>query len=547
MSKFIFITGGVVSSVGKGLASASIGFLLRGRGLRIAMLKLDPYINIDPSGMDPLQHGEVYVTDDGAEGDLDLGHYERFTGVKLSRRSNITTGRIYQSVITRERRGGYGGGTVQVVPHITDAIKETFTRLESPDVDVVMVELGGTVGDIEGLPFIEAFRQFSLEREDNEVLFIHITMVPFLRASREIKTKPTQHSVQKLREYGIQPHLIICRSEETIPDSVKEKIAMFCNVRRDCVLDERNVDLTVYEVPIILHGQRTDAIICERLGFSTPEPDLKDWNNMLAAAANPEKTVEIAIVGANHAMSDSYKSVSEALFHGGVANRAKVVRREVDSTSITPENVGQVLAGVHGILVPDGGGRIGCEGALAAIRWARENRIPFLGVGLGMELAALEFARNVAGVAGAYHPGLGDECREASSSTAVMTRLDAEGNPSRERYSFRKGLYACALGKNTVLRRAYGDAEFVRERHRNEYELNPALVGQLAAAGMVVSGFNPDSQLVEAFEAAGHPWFVGVIFHPEFKSRPVEPHPLFRSFVEAAAKEAKYTAHGTKS
>ncbi len=534
MSKFIFITGGVVSSVGKGLASASIGYLLRGRGLRIAMLKLDPYINIDPSSMDPLQHGEVYVTDDGAEGDLDLGHYERFAGVSLSRRSNITTGRIYQSVITRERNGGYGGGTVQVVPHITDAIKETFKRLEGPDVDVVLVELGGTVGDIEGLPFIEAFRQFSLERADHDTVFIHITMVPFLRASREIKTKPTQHSVQKLREYGIQPDLVICRSEETITDAVKEKIAMFTNVRRDCVIDERNADLTVYEVPVILHEQRTDSIICERFGLSTPEPDLRDWKAMLHAAANPEGTVEVAIIGVNHAMSDSYKSVSESLFHGGIANKVRVVRHEVDANLLTPENVAERLAGVSGIVLPDGGQL--CGPVLAAIRFARERGIPFFGIGRGAQFAALEFARNVAGLADVYHQGAPDR-DHASLQDALITHLDRDGQPCVERSLFRKGLFACALERGSKLRAAYGDAEFVRERHRNAYELNPLLVDRLKRSGLVISGFNPDSQLVEAFEIADHPWFVGVIFHPEFKSRPIAPHPLFRAFV-AAAKEA---------
>ncbi len=537
MSKFIFITGGVVSSVGKGLASASLGFLLRSRGLEIAMLKLDPYINVDPGSMDPLQHGEVYVTDDGAEGDLDLGHYERFAGAKLSRRSNITTGRIYQSVIARERRGGYGGGTVQVVPHITDAIKETFTRLETPDVDVVMVELGGTVGDIEGLPFIEAFRQFSLERPDGDVLFVHITMVPFLKASKEIKTKPTQHSVQKLREYGIQPDLIVCRSEVSIPESVKGKIAMFCNVRPECVLDERNAELTVYEVPIILHDQRADGIICDRLGFKTPDPDLSDWKAMLAAAANPERTVEIAVVGAHHAMTDSYKSVSEALFHGGVANRVKVERREVDSTRITPDNAASILSGVAGVLAPDGAGKTGSDGVMTAIRWARENNVPFLGIGMGMELAAVEFARDVLGLSGAYHAGVDGDA--ADTAAAVITRINPEGEPTRERSAVRKGLYACALQRETALRRAYGDAEFVRERHRNEFELNPLLVKKLQAAGMLVSGFNPDSQLVEAFEIPGHPWFVAVIFHPEFKSRPVDPHPLFRAFVAAAKAQEK--------
>lgn len=536
MSKFIFITGGVVSSVGKGLASASIGFLLRSRGLKIAMLKLDPYINVDPGSMDPLQHGEIYVTDDGAEGDLDLGHYERFAGVKLNRRSNITTGRIYQSVITRERRGEYHGGTVQVVPHITDAIKETFTRLESPDVDVILVELGGTVGDIEGLPFIEAFRQFSLEREDGDVVFIHITMVPFLKSSREIKTKPTQHSVQKLREYGIQPDLIVCRSETSIPDSVKQKIAMFCNVRHDCVLDERNVDLTVYEVPIILHEQNTDAIICQRFGLSTPEPDLSEWRSMLDAAANPDRSLEIAIVGGHHEMADSYKSVSEALFHGGVANRVRIVLRAIDSTSVTPENVDTLMAGVSGVIAPDGAGRVSCDGDMTAIGWARKNNVPFLGIGLGMELAAVEFARNVAGIAGAYHAGQ-EERQDLPLSEAVITRLDAERKPTRERQGFRKGLFACALNRGTVIRQAYDDAEFVRERHRNEYELNLRLVDRLCEAGLVVSGFNPDSQLIEAFELKGHPWFAGVMFHPEFKSRPVDPHPLFRAFVEACGKE----------
>jgi CTP synthase len=532
VSKFIFITGGVVSSVGKGLASASLGLLLRSRGLEIAMLKLDPFINVDPGSMDPLQHGEVYVTDDGAEGDLDLGHYERFAGVKLNRRSNITTGRIYQSVIARERRGGYGGGTVQVVPHITNAIKETFTRLETPDIDVVLVELGGTVGDIEGLPFIEAFRQFSLERPDGDVLFVHLTMVPFLKSSKEIKTKPTQHSVQKLREYGIQPDLIICRSEVSIPEAVKSKIAMFCNVRPDCVLDERNVDLTVYEVPIILHDQKADAIICDRLGFKTPEPDLAAWKAMLAAAATPERSIEIALVGAHHAMQDSYKSVVEALFHGGVANRVKVVRREVDSARVTPENARDMLSGVAGVLVPDGVGSVGSDGVMTAIRWARENKVPFLGIGLGMELAAVEFARNIAGLPDAYHAGVDGDMAEAAP--AVITRIDPGGAPTRERSAVRKGLYACALQRETALRRAYGDAEFVRERHKNEYELNPLLVKKLRAAGLAVSGFNPDSQLVEAFEIPGHPWFVAVRFHPEFKSRPVDPHPLFRAFVAAA-------------
>ncbi|MDR0361325.1 MAG: CTP synthase [Planctomycetota bacterium] len=535
MSKFIFITGGVVSSVGKGLASASIGFLLRSRGLSIAMLKLDPYINIDPGSMDPLQHGEVYVTDDGAEGDLDLGHYERFAGVKLSRRSNVTTGRIYQRVIGRERRGEYGGGTVQVVPHITNAIKETFTQLESPDVDVVLVELGGTVGDIEGLPFIEAFRQFSLEREPDDIMFVHITLVPFLRASQEIKTKPTQHSVQKLREYGIQPDMIVCRSEESISDSVKEKIAMFCNVRRDCVVDERNVSVTVYEVPEILHSQDVDRIICSRLGLTTREPDLRDWSEMLAVAADPDREVEVALIGAYHAMTDSYKSVAEALFHGGVANRVRIRRRDLDCRSIAPENVEEKLAGVAGVIVPDGVGQAGCDGVLTAIRWAREKQAPFFGIGSGMELAVLEFARNVMGMKNAIHAGMLEPAVKFDPALAVIARLDEENRPSATKGAWRKGLFASYLRKGSVLRASYGDEELVRERHRNQSEINPAFVERLTRAGLVVSGANPDSQYVEAVELADHPWYVGVIYHPEFRSRPIAPNPLFKAFVSAAA------------
>ncbi|MDR1533520.1 MAG: CTP synthase [Planctomycetota bacterium] len=532
MSKFIFITGGVVSSVGKGLATASLGLLLRRRGLRLAMLKLDPYINVDPGGMDPRQHGEIYVTDDGAEVDLDIGHYERFSGVNLNRFSNITTGRIYQSVIERERRGGYGGGTVQVVPHITDAIKESFLRLEAPDIDVVMVELGGTVGDIEGLPFIEAFRQFSLERGGDEALFVHITLVPFLRASREIKTKPTQHSVQKLREYGIQPDIVICRSENDMPEAVKEKIAMFCNVGRNCVLDERNVEASVYEVPIILRNQKADDLICGRLGLPAGSPDLRDWEEMLATAATARETAEIALIGALQSGGDSYKSVSEALFHGGAANRIRIIRREIDAEKISVGNVDGLLAGSDGIIVPSGAGRIGSNGVLLAIRWARENRIPFLATGFGMELAALEFARNVAGLAEAGHPNLPPGV--SNLSLAVMARVDAERLPTHERAAGRRGLYACALERDSLLRQAYGGLEFVRERHRNDYELNPLLLGRLREAGLSISGANPDSQLVEAFELPGHPWFVGVIFYPEFLSRPGRPHPLFKAFVAAA-------------
>ncbi|MDR3211338.1 MAG: CTP synthase [Planctomycetota bacterium] len=534
MSKFIFITGGVVSSVGKGLASAAIGLLLRRRGLSIAMLKFDVYINVDPSSMDTRQHGEVYVTDDGAECDLDIGHYERFAGVHLNRHANITTGRIYQSVIDRERRGDYGGGTVQVVPHITNAIKETFSRLEKPGVDVVIVELGGTVGDIEGLPFIEAFRQFSLERDIGDVMFIHLTMVPYLRTSKEIKTKPTQHSVQKLREFGIQPDMIICRSENPIPLDVKEKIAMFCNVRGDCVVDEHNVEVTVYEVPVILHSQKVDATICARLGLKGAEDaDLEDWQRMLSIAQNPERQVAVAVASSHHQVPDSYKSLSEALFHGGIANRTRVVPRLVDASRLSSGHVGEDLLGVAGVIIPDGVAGDD-DGIMTAIRWARERRLPLLAIGRGMELLLLEYASNVTCIPGAFHGGNSRLDEEFDPLAAVVARLDADGRPTPGKgRGRRKGLYASYLEKGSLIRSAYGGEEIIRERHRNDCEVNPELIPELVKSGLRMSGLNPDSRRIEAVELPGHPWFVGVIFRPEFTSRPIAPSPLFSSFVAA--------------
>lgn len=536
MSKFIFITGGVVSSVGKGLTLASLGRLLRCRGYAITMLKLDPFINVDSAQMDPRQQGEIYVTDDGAEGDIDLGYYERFAGVQLNKNSNISTGRIYQTVINQERAGRYGGRTVQVVPHITDEIKESFTRLERPGVDVVLVELGGTVGDIEGLPYIEAFRQFSLERPDGDVFFVHITMVPFLATSKEIKTKPTQHSVQKLREYGIQPDMIICRSEVHIDDAVRAKLAMFCNVPRECVLAERNTDITDYEVPLILHEQHADDLICKRLGLDAAQPDLSRWAAMVNSARQAERTVEIAVAGTHHAKGDVYKSVLEALFHAGVANNVRVRVRTIDSPRLHPETVDELLSGTHGLLVPDGAGRIACDSVMLAIRRAREIGLPYFGIGLGFELAALEYARNVCGAPEAYHAGLVAPDRSYSGLPALITRLGPDGRPVQENGVWRKGLYAVALERGSMLRKAYGDVEFVRERHRCEFELNPDVVAKLAASGMTAGGSNPDSQLVEELEVSAHPWFVAVVYHPEFISRPLRPHPLFTAFVAAAAR-----------
>ncbi len=533
MSRFIFVTGGVVSSLGKGLTSASIGLLLCRRGLAIRMLKLDPYLNVDPGTMNPFQHGEVFVTDDGAETDLDLGHYERFVGRPMSQASNCTTGRIYQSVIEREREGAFLGATVQVVPHVTDAIKKTFTDLEAPDVDVVIVELGGTVGDIEGLPYIEAFRQFGLEREPSEVFFIHLTLIPYLRASEEIKTKPTQHSVQKLREYGIQPDMLICRSEVPIHAEHRDKIALFCNLRRDRVIEERNVDHTIYEVPCMLRDQAVDAIVCRGLGLETPAPDLTEWEAMIETVLHPEGEVEVAVVGKYLSITDSYKSVFEALDHGGIANRARVRVRRVESEDIEADGAEALLNGVSGVLVPGGFGRRGTEGKIAAIQWAREHRVPFLGLCYGLQCAVVEFARHVCGQPEATSAEWFEEEGEGDLDKAFVALMDAQQQVTAKGGTMRLGAYACALEKGSKARAAY-DAEIVRERHRHRYEVNPAKLPILTEHGLVLSGTNPDSRLVEIIELADHPWFVATQAHPEFRSRPVDAHPLFRGFVAAA-------------
>jgi CTP synthase len=527
----------VVSSLGKGLTAASIGLLLRGRGLEIRMQKLDPYINVDPGTMNPFQHGEVFVTDDGAETDLDLGHYERFVGRPMSQRSNYTTGRIYSSVIERERRGEFLGATVQVVPHITNAIKEAFTDLESDDVDIIIVELGGTVGDIEGLPYIEAFRQFSLERDPGDVMFIHLTLIPFLKASGEIKTKPTQHSVQKLREYGIQPDLLICRTEHSIPEEVKAKIALFCNVRRDRVIDEKDVDHSIYEVPVLLHKQKVDDLVCRHFGFETPAPDLRQWQKMLDVVINPKHSIEIAIVGKYISLTDSYKSVFEALTHGGIANNSAVTFRKVESEEIEKNGAEKLLAGVGGVLIPGGFGRRGTEGKMAAIRYARENKIPFLGLCYGLQCAVIEFARNVCGVKEAISAEWFDEEGDGDLNKAFVALMNSQQEVTAKGGTMRLGQYACALEKCSRARAAY-DAEIVRERHRHRYEVNPAKVALLQKHGLMISGRNPDSQLVEIIEIGDHPWFVATQAHPEFKSRPTDAHPLFKSFITAALRHA---------
>ncbi len=538
VSKFVFITGGVVSSLGKGLTAASLGLLLRSRGLRIRMQKLDPYINVDPGTMNPFQHGEVFVTDDGAETDLDLGHYERFVGEPMDQNSNYTTGRIYRDVIERERRGEFLGGTVQVVPHITNAIKAAFTSLEAPEVDVILVELGGTVGDIEGLPFIEAFRQFRLERPGSDTVFIHLTLIPYLRTSGEIKTKPTQHSVQKLREIGIQPDMLICRTERPLDEAAKAKIAMFCNVRREHVFEERDVEHSIYEVPVMLMEEGVSQAICEHLELGESEPDLRAWKKMLRAVINPVHAVEIAVVGKYIALTDSYKSVFEAIAHGGIASKARVNVRKIEAEDIEKRGAEACLRGVKGVLVPGGFGSRGTEGKIEAIRWARENRIPFLGLCYGMQCAVIEFARNVCGVPAATSAEWFDEEGKGDLSQAFVALMDTQQKVIAKGGTMRLGAYACALKKCSRARAAY-DSELVRERHRHRYEVNPAKVKILEKHGMIVTGVNPDSQLVEIIELVDHPWFIATQAHPEFKSRPVAAHPLFRAFVTAALRAAE--------
>jgi CTP synthase len=532
MSKYIFVSGGVVSSLGKGLTSASIGMLLESRGLKIALQKFDPYINVDPGTMSPFQHGEVYVTDDGAETDLDLGHYERFTHSKICRDSNYTTGKIYESVIRKERRGEYLGKTVQVVPHITNEIKAAFRKLAGPEVDVVIAEIGGTVGDIESLPFLEAIRQFTLDENRGSVLNIHLTLLPYLSASGEVKTKPTQHSVGKLREIGIQPDIIICRTEKTMEPEIREKISLFCNVRPEYVIEEKDVDHTIYEVPQILHRQKMDDLILKHLGITAPEADMTGWNLMVERIITPSRSCEIAVVGKYITLSDSYKSIYEALTHGGIANDARVNVRRI-SSELIEKGGSSLLEGVHGVLVPGGFGDRGIEGKIEAIRYARENSIPFFGICLGMQCAVIEFARNAAGLAGAHSTEF-----EFETPNPVISLLEEQHTVTNMGGTMRLGACGCELKKGTTAQAAYG-ADMVQERHRHRYEFNNKFRDALAGHGLVYSGLNPERNLVEIIEIENHPWFIGTQFHPEFKSKPTNAHPLFRDFIRAACERAQ--------
>lgn len=527
-TKFIFVTGGVVSSIGKGIISASIGALLEARGLKVSIMKQDPYINVDAGTMNPFQHGEVFVTEDGAETDLDLGHYERFTSMNATRFHNLTAGRVYYNVIDMERRGEYKGKTVQVIPHITDEIKSQILFLaKNEKADVLVTEVGGTVGDIEGLAFLEAIRQMRKELKPENVLYIHTTLIPYLDKVEEYKTKPTQHSVMKLREIGIHPDIIVCRSKDLLKRDIKEKIALFCDVPPDCVISAMDVE-SVYEVPLILHGEGLDERIKEKLNIWTREPDLSRWEELVSQMRSANTCITIGLVGKYVDVVDSYKSLHEALIHGGVANRCKIKVKYIDSEELERKGT-EEFNDVDGILIPGGFGERGIEGKILAVKFARENRIPFLGICLGMQVAVIEFARNVCNMKNA-------NSTEFNPNTAypVIALLPEQRGIDRIGGTMRLGAYPCIIkDENTKAFKAYKKKE-IMERHRHRYEVNPNLKRALERKGMVLSGLSPDKRLVEIIELKDHPWFLGCQFHPEFKSRPFSPHPLFREFIKSA-------------
>ena len=540
-TKYIFMTGGVVSSLGKGLASSSIGSLLELRGLKVNFLKFDPYINVDPGTMNPFQHGEVYVTDDGAEADLDLGHYERYTNVKTSKKNNFTTGQIYDAVISKERRGDYLGGTVQVIPHITDEIKSKVFDL-GQDVDIVIIEVGGTVGDIESLHFLEAIRQIRGDVGRENTLYIHLTLVPYIQTAGELKTKPTQHSVKELREIGIQPDILLCRTDRVLSPEIKSKIALFCNVEKDAVITAKNVE-TVYEVPILFHQEGLDEKIVEKLNIWTGRPSLHGWERIVKRIKQPRSETTIAVVGKYVSLVESYKSLTEALIHGGIANDTKVDLKYIDSEQIDKEGPEHLLKEANGILVPGGFGTRGIEGKIKAIQYAREKRIPYFGICLGMQCAVIEIARHCAGLKGANsqefdahtpHPVI-YLIEEWVDRDQVVQKRSCD---SEKGGSMRLGAYPCRLEEGSLALEAY-NKKLIYERHRHRYEFNNAYLDILGKIGMVFSGVSPDKGLVEIAELKDHPWFLGCQFHPEFKSKPMDPHPLFREFIKASLRRAK--------
>ena len=539
MARFIFITGGVVSSLGKGLCSAALGALLQARGFKVRLRKLDPYLNVDPGTMSPYQHGEVYVTDDGAETDLDLGHYERFTGVSSRRGDNVTTGQIYSQVLAKERRGEYLGATVQVIPHVTDAIK-AFVQAGVTDEDFVVCEIGGTVGDIEGLPFLEAIRQLGNELGRERSMFIHLTLLPYIASAGELKSKPTQHSVKELQSVGIQPEMIVCRTEHEIDQDARRKIALFCNIRPEGVIQALDVD-TIYAVPRSYHEEGLDSEVCRHFGLDTPEPDLAIWDQVVERIRQPDGEVTIGVVGKYTSLIDSYKSLAEALTHGGVANHVRVKVNWLDSEIFESEGAVEHLEGVHGILVPGGFGERGAEGKIAAARFARNRKVPYFGICFGMQMAVIEAARNLAGLEGAGSTEFGGCEHPVVGLMTEWTRenvIERRDDKSDLGGTMRLGAYPCLMAEQSQVAGIYGAAE-ISERHRHRYEVNINYRAQLEDAGLRFSGLSPDGELPEIVEIPDHPWFIGVQFHPELKSRPLEPHPLFTSFIEAAVAQSR--------
>jgi len=525
-TKFIFVTGGVVSSLGKGLASASIGALMESRGLKVTLLKMDPYINVDPGTMSPFQHGEVFVTDDGAETDLDLGHYERYVSTAMGKKNNCTTGQIYETVIAKERRGDYLGGTVQVIPHITDEIKRRILAA-AEGYDIAIGEVGGTVGDIEGLPFLEAIREFAWDCGRENVLYVHLTLVPYITGGGELKTKPTQHSVKELTGLGIQPDILLCRTDRFLDRKIKAKIAHFCNVKEESVITAKDVEW-IYEVPLVFHEEGLDAQIVEKLHMWTGAPNLQKWQKVAQTLNNPKSSVKIAVVGKYMSLKESYKSLFEALTHGGVANESKVEIECIEAEKIEEVGAQELLSQVDGLLVPGGFGERGSEGKIEAIRYARERQTPFFGICLGMQMAAVEFARNVCGLAGANSTEF-----DANSPYPVIHLMEGQKGVDAKGGTMRLGAYPCVLRDDSLALKLYGRKR-ISERHRHRYEFNNDYFERFNDKGMVLSGLSPDGNLVEIMELKDHPWFLGCQFHPEFKSRPMDCHPLFKGFIKAA-------------
>lgn len=533
MTKYIFVTGGVVSGLGKGITAASLGRLLKARGLRVSAQKLDPYMNVDPGTMSPFQHGEVFVTEDGAETDLDLGHYERFIDEDLNKYSNLTSGKVYYNVLTKERRGEYLGQTVQVIPHITNEIKDfIYANANSTDADVLITEIGGTIGDIESLPFVEAIRQVSLEVGRENCLFIHVTLVPYLRCSNEHKSKPTQHSVKELQSLGISPNIIVMRADEPIDDSIKSKIALFCNVKPDCVIENLTLPF-LYEAPLMLYNKRLDTVVCRELSLVTPEPDLTQWETMVSKIKCRDKSVTIALVGKYVKLHDAYLSVMEALYHAGYEYGTKVDIKWVDSEDVTEATAESIFGGVDGILVPGGFGDRGIEGKICACSYARKNNIPYLGICLGMQIAVIEFARNVCGLTGAHS----SEFNEMTKYPVIDLMPDQRGIVDKGS-TMRLGSYPCKVTPGTWLSKAY-NKDLIYERHRHRYEFNNNYRDLLSTAGLVISGTSPDGHIVETVEVPDNDFFVGVQYHPEFKSRPNRPHPLFMGLVSSALRRSQ--------